>query len=167
MPPESGAKSPLNHFDETGNARMVDVGDKPDTRRVALASGEISMSDEAYRLVKAGSIAKGDVLGIARIAGIMAAKKTAELIPLAHPLPISRVEIDFVPDDEKRMIVVTARVGTTGKTGVEMEALNGVAVAALTIYDMCKSVDKGMMIGNIRLLEKTGGKSGTYTRENN
>lgn len=152
----------LTHFDADGNARMVDVGSKPDTMRVAIAGGEISMSAEAFAMLADGRIAKGDVLGVARVAGIMAAKKTPDLIPLAHPIMISKVEIDFVKISQDCTIKIIAKVSTTGKTGVEMEALCSVSVAALTIYDMCKAVDKGMIIDKIRLLEKTGGKSGHY-----
>ncbi len=141
---------------------MVDVSAKPDTKRVAIAGGEIRMSAETYEMIDEGGIAKGDVLGIARLAGIMAAKKTPELIPLAHPIMIGKVEIDFVKKPKKCTIEIVARVSTTGQTGVEMEALVSVSAAALTIYDMCKAVDKGMTIGMIRLLEKTGGKSGDY-----
>lgn len=154
----------LTHFDEAGNARMVDVGAKAETHRVAVAGGEVRMSPATYGLIKEGGIAKGDVLGVARVAGIMAAKKTPDLIPLAHPIMISRAEVDFVSHDETCTIEIIARVCTTGRTGVEMEALNSVAVAALTIYDMCKAVDRGMIIDRIRLLEKTGGKSGSYKR---
>jgi cyclic pyranopterin phosphate synthase len=152
----------LTHFDEAGNARMVDVGSKPATARVAIAGGEISMSPATYALLADGRMAKGDVLGVARVAGIMAAKKTPALIPLAHPLMIDKVEIDFIKVGETSTIEIVAKVSTTGKTGVEMEALTSVSVAALTIYDMCKAVDKAMIIGRIRLLAKTGGKSGTY-----
>ena len=152
----------LTHFDAEGNAIMVDVGSKPDTSRVAIAGGEIRMTPEAYDMIVDGGIAKGDVLGVARVAGIMAAKKTPDLIPLAHPIMINKVEIDFVKLDENCTIEIIAKVSTTGKTGVEMEALTSVSVAALTIYDMCKAVDKGMIIDKIRLLEKTGGKSGHY-----
>jgi cyclic pyranopterin phosphate synthase len=155
-------KKALTHFDEAGNARMVDVTAKPETNRVAVAGGEIRMSAETYQMITAGEITKGDVLGIARVAGIMAAKKTPDLIPLAHPIMIGKVEIDFVKQPKKCIIEIVSRVSTTGKTGVEMEALTSVSVTALTIYDMCKAVDKGMTIGRIRLLEKTGGKSGNY-----
>lgn len=141
---------------------MVDVTAKPETNRVAVAGGEIRMSAETYQMITAGEITKGDVLGIARVAGIMAAKKTPDLIPLAHPIMIGKVEIDFVKQPKKCIIEIVSRVSTTGKTGVEMEALTSVSVTALTIYDMCKAVDKGMTIGRIRLLEKTGGKSGNY-----
>jgi len=155
-------KSELTHFDCEGNARMVDVGPKPETARVAIAGGEIRMSAETYDLIVGGGIAKGDVLGVARVAGIMAAKRTPELIPLTHPIMIDKVEIDFVKRDKNCTIEIIARVSTTGKTGVEMEALSSVSAAALTIYDMCKAVDKGMVIDRIRLLEKSGGKSGYY-----
>lgn len=152
----------LTHFDEAGNARMVDVGAKDETKRVAIAGGSISMSAKAYSMIADGSIAKGDVLGVARVAGIMAAKKTPDLIPLAHPIMINKAEIDFIKIAKDCTIEIIAKVSTIGKTGVEMEALTSVSVAALTIYDMCKAVDKGMTINEIRLLEKTGGKSGHY-----
>jgi len=155
----------FTHFDESGNALMVDVGCKKETARIAYSGGNISMSSAAYKLVKSGSVAKGDVLGIARVAGVLAAKKVDELIPLAHPLLISKASLDFVFNDDDCSIDIFATVGITGKTGVEMEALTAVSVAALTIYDMCKAVDKSMVIGGIRLIKKTGGKSGTYTRE--
>lgn len=158
-------KAAFTHFDEQGQAIMVDVGAKIETVRLAEAAGTIRMSAEAYQLVKSGSIAKGDVLGIARLAGIMAAKKTGELVPLAHPLMISKVTVDFSYRDKDCAIDILATVGVTGKTGVEMEALTAVSLAALTIYDMCKAVDKSMVIGDIRLLKKTGGKSGTYIRK--
>lgn len=157
-------KAVFTHFDEQGHARMVDVSAKQETVRVADAAGNIKMSSQAYELVKSGSIAKGDVLGIARVAGVMAAKKVDELIPLAHPLMITKVTIDFAYCDEDTSIDIFATVGMCGKTGVEMEALTAVSVAALTIYDMCKAVDKSMVIGDVRLLKKTGGKSGTYIR---
>ncbi|MDA8164382.1 MAG: cyclic pyranopterin monophosphate synthase MoaC [Desulfobacteraceae bacterium] len=159
---EQGRK--LTHFDAAGHAHMVDVSAKEDTRREALAAGRITMSAEAFRLVRSGGMAKGDVLGVARLAGIMAAKRVDQLIPLAHPLAIRKAEIDFELDDDRHAIDIVARVGITDKTGVEMEALTAVAIAALTIYDMCKAVDKGMEISAIRLLEKTGGKSGRYQR---
>lgn len=155
----------FTHFDSEGNAVMVDVGSKAETERVAYAAGKISMNQDAFQKVKAGGISKGDVLGVARIAGILAAKKVDELIPLAHPLLITKVNIDFCLQDEDNTIEILATVGICGKTGVEMEALTAVSVAALTIYDMCKAVDKSMVIGDIRLLKKTGGKSGTYIRE--
>lgn len=143
---------------------MVDVSVKKDTSRQAVAAGVIYMSPECFQLVNNVSIAKGDVLGVARLAGIMAAKKVDELIPLTHPLPITKADIDFIPNADKSCIEITATVGIYGKTGVEMEALTAVSIAALTIYDMCKAVDKGMVIDNIRLLFKSGGKTGTYAR---
>jgi cyclic pyranopterin phosphate synthase len=158
-------KAVFSHFDEQGNARMVDVSEKQETVRVAEAAGNIKMSAEAYQLVKSGSMAKGDVLGIARVAGVMAAKKVDELIPLAHPLMITKVTIDFAFRDEDSSVDIFATVGISGKTGVEMEALTAVSIAALTIYDMCKAVDKSMVISEVRLLKKTGGKSGTYIRK--
>ncbi len=162
---EKKDKAVFTHFDEQGNARMVDVSGKQETVRVADAAGTIKMSQQAYELVKSGSMAKGDVLGIARVAGVMAAKKVDELIPLTHPLLITKVTVDFAFHDDEGSIDILATVGITGKTGVEMEALTAVSVAALTIYDMCKAVDKSMVITNIRLLQKTGGKSGTYIRK--
>jgi cyclic pyranopterin phosphate synthase len=156
--------NPLTHFDASGNARMVDVCAKETTMREALAAGEILLSEEAYRLVRAGDIGKGDVLGVARIAAIMAAKKVDSLIPLAHPLNIDNVLVDFSFDDARSSIEISATIRITGKTGVEMEALTAVSLAALTIYDMCKAVDKSMTITNIRLIKKTGGKSGFYER---
>lgn len=159
------AKDPeFTHFDEHGHAIMVNVGPKAETERLARAAGTIKMSRQAYEMVKNGTIAKGDVLGIARIAGIMAAKKVDQLIPLTHPLAITRALVDFSFQDEENLIEIYATVGIYGRTGVEMEALTAVSVAALTVYDMCKAVDKSMIISNIRLLEKTGGKSGTYLR---
>lgn len=157
--------SELTHFDGAGNARMVDVGAKRDTERVATAAGRITMSRQAFDLVKSGAMAKGDVLGIARVAGIMAAKKVDQLIPLTHPLLITKADLSFSLEEQTCAIEITATVGITGKTGVEMEALTAVSLAALTIYDMCKAVDKGMVIGAIRLVKKSGGKSGTYIRE--
>ncbi|MFW8600572.1 cyclic pyranopterin monophosphate synthase MoaC [Desulfobacterota bacterium M19] len=154
----------LNHFDAAGNAWMVDVSAKSETVREAVAQGTVIMTREGYDLVRAGNMAKGDVLGVARLAGIMAAKKVDQLIPLAHPLNITRAEIDFDFDDAGLAVIVRARVSIVGKTGVEMEALTAVSVAALTIYDMSKAVDKGMVIQDIKLLRKTGGKSGTYIR---
>jgi cyclic pyranopterin phosphate synthase len=154
----------LSHVDKQGRIKMVDVGDKPITDREAVARGSIRMSAEAVRLVRAGKVSKGDPLQAARLAGIMAAKQTAALIPLCHPLPLSRVDVDLIP--RPRGYTIEARVRTTAQTGVEMEALTAVAVAALTIYDMVKAVDKSMVIGDIRLMKKTGGKSGTYRRRN-
>ena len=153
----------LSHLDAQGKARMVDVGDKPVTAREALARGEITMSATALRLIRTGALAKGDPLQVARLAGIMAAKKTAELIPLCHPLPLTHVRVELTPI--RRGYRIEARVRTTSQTGVEMEALTAVAVAALTIYDMAKAVDKGMLIGDICLIEKKGGRSGHYRRK--
>ncbi len=155
----------LTHFDADGNAVMVDVSKKVETERVATASGKITLSEAAYNLVKSGSMAKGDVLGVARIAGIMAAKKVDGLIPLCHPLAITKINIDFTYLDDTNQIEVEAVVGICGKTGVEMEALTAVSVTALTIYDMCKAVDKSMLISDICLKKKTGGKSGTFIRQ--
>jgi cyclic pyranopterin monophosphate synthase len=157
-------ESSFTHFDQHGNAVMVDVSEKKETTRVAVATGCITMSRDAYELLKSGSIAKGDVLGIARVAGIMAAKKVDVLIPLTHPLMITRANVEFDLKDEICTIEITATVGITGKTGVEMEALTAVSIAALTIYDMCKAVDKSMVINEICLLKKSGGKSGTFRR---
>jgi cyclic pyranopterin phosphate synthase len=154
----------LTHFDVNGNAIMVDVGKKNETERVAIACGKITLSEKAYALVKSGSMSKGDVLGVARVAGIMAAKKVDSLIPLCHPLAITKITIDFEYLDDTRQIGIEAVVGMCGKTGVEMEALTAVSITALTIYDMCKAVDKSMLINDICLKKKTGGKSGTYIR---
>lgn len=154
----------LTHFDAAGQARMVDVGGKAETERVAVAEGRISLCPEAYAMVKAGTMKKGDVLGVARLAGIMAAKQTSALIPLCHPLAISGAEVAFAFDDEGHSIIIEASVRITGRTGVEMEALTAVSVAALTIYDMCKAVDKGMEISQIRLMKKSGGRSGEFSR---
>jgi len=158
------SNSSFTHFDAAGNARMVDVSAKGETVRRATAAGRITMSSRAFRMVREGSMKKGDVLGVARIAGIMSAKKVDQLIPLCHPLAITSVNIDFDFVDTQCAIEIRATVGITGKTGVEMEALTAVSVAALTIYDMCKAVDKAMEISAIRLLEKSGGKSGTFRR---
>jgi cyclic pyranopterin phosphate synthase len=152
----------LTHLDETGSARMVDVSAKADTERVAVAGGEVVMQPETLRLIRDGAIKKGDVLTIARIAGIMAAKRTSELIPLCHPLPLTHIDITLTLDEASSKVVLQATARTMGKTGVEMEALTAVTVAALTIYDMAKAVDRGMRLQNIRLLEKHGGKSGDY-----
>lgn len=158
-------QSELNHFDADGHAIMVDVGQKSITRRTAVAAGEVMMSRQAFEMVRNGTIAKGDVIGVARLAGIMAAKKVPTLIPLTHPLMIDSVSIDFAFDDRRNVVTIEATVGMSGKTGVEMEALTAVSLAALTIYDMCKAVDKKIEISNIRLLRKTGGKSGTFIRQ--
>jgi cyclic pyranopterin phosphate synthase len=152
----------LSHLDAGGQARMVDVSGKDVTIRTAIAEGTITMSAETLAAIRAGNMKKGDVLGTARIAGIMAAKRTAELIPLCHPLPLSEVLIDIQPDDKLPGLRVTATVKVEGKTGVEMEALAAVSVACLTIYDMAKVAGRGMVIGGIRLLEKTGGRSGHW-----
>jgi cyclic pyranopterin phosphate synthase len=152
----------LTHLDERGRARMVDVSDKDETRREATARAVVSMRPETARLIGAAGLAKGDALAVAQVAGVMAAKRTPDLIPLCHPLPISGVDMQFDLGPESLEIRATVRV--TGRTGVEMEALTAVAVAALTVYDMCKAVDRGMSIGEIELLHKAGGKSGEYVR---
>ncbi|WP_448664934.1 cyclic pyranopterin monophosphate synthase MoaC [Sphingomonas sp. CJ20] len=152
--------SDLTHLDASGAAHMVDVGGKPVTRREAVATGRITMSAEAAAAIAAGAVKKGDVLATARIAGIMAAKRTAELIPLCHPLPLTRVAIELAPDDSG--VTVTATAATEGQTGVEMEALTAASVALLTVYDMAKAIDKAMVIGGVRLVSKTGGKSGNW-----
>ena len=158
------SETKLSHFDASGSAVMVDVSEKPVTARQAVARGIITMNAVAFAAVRDGTAQKGDVLGVARIAGIMAAKRTSELIPLCHPLPLSKLTVDFhlLPEQQAVEAVCTAR--TIGVTGVEMEALTGVSAALLTIYDMCKAVDKGMELGEIHLVEKTGGKSGHYVR---
>jgi cyclic pyranopterin phosphate synthase len=161
----SSMASRLTHLDESGNARMVDVGNKPDSERVAIAKGEVVMKKETLELVRAGAIKKGDVLTVAQIAGISAAKRTSDLIPLCHPLPLTHVEVTLALDDSLPGVTITATVKTTGKTGVEMEALTAVSVAALTVYDMAKAVEKTMKIQNIRLVEKHGGKSGDIINE--
>ena len=155
----------LTHFDDQGRAVMVDVGAKAETRRVAVAAGRISMQPETLAMIQAGSARKGDVLGVARLAGIMGAKRTADLIPLCHPIPLTKVGVDFAIDETANAVDCTATAETVGRTGVEMEALTAVQVALLTIYDMCKAVDRGMVIGPVRLLEKLGGKSGHWRRE--
>lgn len=155
----------LTHIDAKGEARMVDVGDKDITSRTAVAGGRVSMKPETLKLVLSGDAKKGDVLGTARLAGIMAAKRTHELIPLCHPLALTSVMVDLEPDKSGSAINVTATAKVSGKTGVEMEALTAASVACLTIYDMVKAVDRGMVISDIRLLEKSGGKSGTYKAE--
>ena len=153
----------LTHLDEHGDARMVDVGGKPATARVAIASGRIRMSPAALDAIRDGAVPKGDVLAAARIAGIMAAKQTATLIPLCHPLALDSVTLDFMIEADG--VRATATASLTGKTGVEMEALTAVTIALLTIYDMAKAIDKGMVIGEVRLIEKRGGKSGTWTAQ--
>jgi cyclic pyranopterin phosphate synthase len=155
----------LTHFDDAGAARMVDVSAKEDTAREAVAAGSIAMLPETLSLILDRKVSKGDVFGVARIAGIMAAKKTSELIPLCHPLALSSVEIEFEPDRSGSSVLIRSTVRTTGKTGVEMEALTAVSAAALTIYDMCKSADRAMTISDIRLMKKSGGKSGTFERK--
>jgi cyclic pyranopterin phosphate synthase len=152
----------LTHFDKRGKAAMVDVGGKPETERLAVARGRVTMKPETLALVKAGALGKGDVLGVARLAGIMAAKRTSELIPLCHPLALSSVTVDLTLDEAASAVEIEAKVTLTGRTGVEMEALTAVSVAALTVYDMCKAVDRSMTISDIRLTLKSGGKSGTY-----
>lgn len=154
----------LNHFDSSGNAIMVDVSKKDITERIAIASGKIIVSKEIFEIIKGGTSKKGDVLGVARIAGIMAAKRTSEMIPLCHPLPITHCEINFRMLSEEYAVEVSAIVKVDGKTGVEMEALHSVSVALLTIYDMCKAVDKNMEIRDIRLDKKSGGKTGIFIR---
>ncbi|MBF0558592.1 MAG: cyclic pyranopterin monophosphate synthase MoaC [Nitrospirae bacterium] len=154
----------LTHFDKAGKARMVDVSAKKTTQREAVAAGSVCMKPTTMRLIKAGAFEKGDVLGVARIAGIMAAKKTSDLIPLCHPLNVASITVDFFFDEDKSRIDIKATVKITGLTGVEMEALVAVSATALTIYDMCKSADKGMVISDIMLLEKRGGKSGKFVR---
>jgi cyclic pyranopterin phosphate synthase len=156
--------SKLTHFNKSGEAHMVDVGEKPATRRVAVAEGRITMEPETLSLIEQGNHKKGDVLGVARIAGIMAAKKTADLIPLCHPLSLSRVEIELTPEHNPAAVHCSATVETRGPTGVEMEALTAVQVTLLTIYDMCKAVDRGMTMESVRLMEKAGGKSGHWLR---
>ena len=157
--------NPLTHFDSSGQAHMVNVGDKPNTHRIAIATGSISMLPATFDLVEAGNHKKGDVLGIARIAGIQASKKTSELVPLCHPLALSHVSLQFELDRKTSSIRCQVQAETTGPTGVEMEALTAVQVALLTIYDMCKAVDRGMVMGDVKLLEKSGGKSGTWVAE--
>ena len=152
----------LTHFDASGQAHMVNVGDKPNTHRIALAGGKISMLPSTFKMVEEGSHKKGDVLGIARIAGIQASKKTSDLIPLCHPLALTHVSLEFALNPETSSISCQVRAETTGPTGVEMEALTAVQVALLTIYDMCKAVDRGMVMGDVKLLEKSGGKSGEW-----
>ncbi|CDI00910.1 Molybdenum cofactor biosynthesis protein C [Candidatus Competibacter denitrificans Run_A_D11] len=155
----------LSHFNAAGEAHMVDVGDKEITRRVAVAEGFIHMQPATLQRIVAGAHAKGDVLGIARLAGIMGAKRTADLIPLCHPLALTRVAIDLEPISDKNLVRCQATVETVSRTGVEMEALTAVQVALLTVYDMCKATDRAMTMTDIRLLEKTGGKSGNWRRE--
>ena len=153
---------PLTHFDAKGDAHMVDVSDKAVTDRIAVAENHVKMQRETFEIITEGRAKKGDVLGVARLAGIMAAKRTSDLIPLCHPLPITKVSLDLDPDADLPGIRITATVRTTGQTGVEMEALTAASVAALTVYDMAKAVDKGMEISGLRVVLKDGGKSGRY-----
>ena len=154
----------LTHFDAQGRARMVDVAAKPASHRVAVARGSIVMQADTLRLIVSGGHRKGDVIGVARLAGIMAAKRTSDLVPLCHPLTLTRVEVDLWPDESTNRVECGARVETIGPTGVEMEALNATQVALLTVYDMCKAVDRAMIIESVRLVEKSGGKSGDWRR---
>ena len=154
----------LTHFDERGSARMVDVSGKSPTARRALAGASVWVSPETFRRIADRTVEKGDVLQVARLAGIMAAKKTPDLIPLCHPLPITSVTVEFHLDETESRVDIEVEARVVGLTGVEMEALTGASVAALTVYDMCKALDKGMLIGSVRLLSKEGGKSGTYVR---
>jgi cyclic pyranopterin phosphate synthase len=155
----------LTHFDEAGAARMVNVSEKPDTAREAVAAGRVIMLPATLRLILDRKVTKGDVFGVSRIAGIMAAKKTADLIPLCHPLSLTSVDISFEADEKASCVNIQVTVTTTGQTGVEMEALTAVSATCLTIYDMCKAVDRGMTISDIKLMKKTGGKSGTFVRK--
>lgn len=162
MQPNLAMTSPLTHFDATGQAHMVDVGAKAETERIARAAGRIRMQPATLVLIQAGNAAKGDVLGVARIAAIQAAKRTGELIPLCHPIPLTHVSVEFSIDQPACAVDCECKTQTVGRTGVEMEAMTAVAAALLTIYDMCKAVDRGMVIEGVRLLEKSGGKSGTW-----
>jgi len=155
----------LSHLDESGRARMVDVTAKDDTLREAVAKGSVRMKPETLALIQSGGVPKGDVLAVAQVAGVMAAKRAHELIPMCHPLLLSAVDVRLEPDEKESAVQITATVRTTGKTGVEMEALTAVAVAALTIYDMCKAVDRGMRIEGVRLARKSGGRSGKVVLE--
>lgn len=154
----------LSHFNKNGRAHMVDVGDKEDTQRIAVAEGSVVMQPETLKMIKDGKIAKGDVLAVAQVAGIMAAKKTSQIIPMCHPLILTNVDLNFTINENENKIIIQSKVKTMGKTGVEMEALTAVAAAGLTIYDMCKAVDREMTIKSIYLLEKSGGKSGHFSR---
>jgi len=156
------ASKRLSHIDRSGRARMVDISAKKDTKREAVARGTVRMQPETLVLIQSGGAAKGDVIAVARLAGIMAAKRTHELIPLCHPLPLTHIDIDITPDKKESALQIEATVRTTAKTGVEMEALTAVAVAALTVYDMCKAVDRGMRLEAVRLVRKSGGKSGDW-----
>jgi cyclic pyranopterin phosphate synthase len=157
--------SKLTHFNQAGEAHMVDIADKAATARRAVAAGRILMQAQTLELIQQGGHKKGDVLGVARVAGIMATKRTADLVPMCHPLALTHVSVEFGIDVEQSAIECTVTAETTGQTGVEMEALTGVQVALLTIYDMCKAVDRGMVIGDVRLLQKSGGKSGHWQRD--
>jgi cyclic pyranopterin phosphate synthase len=159
------ANKKLTHIDDAGRPQMVDVTEKPDTVRKAVAKGAVRMQAATFQLIKQGGTAKGDVLSVAQLAGIMAAKRTPELIPLCHPILIGNIRVEFSPDEANSAIEITSTVESTGKTGVEMEALTATAVAALAIYDMCKAADRSMKIENIRLIRKSGGKSGTIELE--
>ena len=165
IPPQGKIKKQLTHFDEKGNTQMVNVGGKDETLRIAIARGHITARPETLRLIAKQGIKKGDVLEVARLAGIMAAKRTGELIPLCHPLALTSIRVELVIADDVPQIEIEAEVQTVGRTGVEMEALTAVSVAALTVYDMCKAVDREMVIGDVRLVKKTGGKSGSFTRD--
>lgn len=154
--------SEFTHFNDSGYARMVDVGGKADTARTAVAGGRVLVNARTFELIRSGGMKKGDVLGVAQIGGIMGAKRTPDIIPMCHPVPLTGVDLDFALDEEALAVEITAKAKCTGATGVEMEALTAVSVAALTIYDMCKAVQKDIKITEIRLLEKTGGKSGDY-----
>ena len=162
---DPGPTSSLTHLDEQGRARMVDVGWKPDTQREAVARGFVAMKPETLKLILEGALEKGDVLAVARIAGIMGAKRASELVPLCHPIPLTHVEVDLEPDEEKIGVGITAKARAEAKTGVEMEALTAVLCASLTVYDMCKAVDRGMRIEAVRLVRKRGGKSGDIVLE--
>ncbi|MEK9960713.1 MAG: cyclic pyranopterin monophosphate synthase MoaC [Rhodobiaceae bacterium] len=157
--------SDLTHFDADGKAHMVNVGDKPVTDRVAVAQGSITMATDTLAKIREGGFGKGDVLGVARLAGIMGAKQTASLIPLCHPLGLDHVAVELEPDDNLPGVRITATCRVTGRTGIEMEAMTAVSVAALTIYDMCKAVDRAMVIGSVRLIHKSGGKSGVFNAD--
>ena len=162
MANSSTPTSHLTHFDAQGQAHMVDVGDKAHTQRIAVAEGRITMQPDTLALIQSGTAKKGDVLGIARIAGIQASKKTSDLIPLCHPIALTRVTVDFDIEPDSNSVRCTTRAECTGQTGVEMEALTACSVALLTIYDMCKAVDRGMVVEGVRLMEKRGGKSGVF-----
>jgi cyclic pyranopterin phosphate synthase len=164
-PEKTSPGASLTHIDESGKASMVDVGWKPETERVAVASGSIVMKPETLALIESNGFEKGDVLGVARIAGVMGAKSTSQLIPLCHPIPLDQVTVEFDLDHAGTAVVITATARTTARTGVEMEAMMAVSISALTIYDMCKSVDRGMRVERIRLVKKSGGKSGDYVLE--